>query len=157
MMSDRIAVMSRGAIEQFAQPAAIYHRPATPFVLGFVGLSTRLSGSVVEASGGQVVVATAHGSLRASGTLTEGAKAFVAVRPERIAIDPAAGKDNQIELPLRDIVFQGSKVQLYFDVAEGDRVIVEAVQLPEQRIEPGARLRLSFAAADAIAFASETA
>jgi putative spermidine/putrescine transport system ATP-binding protein len=155
MMSDRIAVMSHGAIEQLAEPAAIYHRPATPFVLGFVGLSTRLSGSVVEASDGQVVVATAHGSLRASGTLPKGAKAFVAVRPERIDVNPAAGKDNQIELPLRDIVFQGSKVQLHFDVAEDDRVIVEAAQLPNLTIEPGARLRLSFAAADAIAFASE--
>jgi putative spermidine/putrescine transport system ATP-binding protein len=157
MMSDRIAVMSRGAIEQLGEPAAVYHRPATPFVLGFVGLSTRFSGSVIEASDGQVVVATAHGSLRASGTLPKGAKAFVAVRPERINVDPAAGTDNQIELPLRDIVFQGSKVQLHFDVAEGDRVIVETVQLPDLRLAPGVRLRLSFSAADAIAFPSETA
>jgi putative spermidine/putrescine transport system ATP-binding protein len=156
MMSDRIAVISRGAIEQLADPATIYHRPATPFVLGFVGLSTRISGSVIEAHEGQVVLSTPHGRLRASGSLPAGAKAFVAVRPERIELASAAGKDNQIELPLRDVVFQGSKVQLHFDVAEGDRVIVEAAQLPNLRIEPGARLQLSFAAADAIAFASES-
>ena len=156
MMSDRIAVISLGAIEQLADPATIYHRPATPFVLGFVGLSTRLSGSVIEANDGQVVMSTRHGRLRATGSLPAGAKAFVAVRPERIAVAPAAGKDNQIELPLRDVVFQGSKVQLHFEVAEGDRVIVEAAQLPDLRLEPGARLRLTFAAADAIAFASES-
>jgi len=156
MMSDRIAVISRGAIEQLADPATIYHQPATPFVLGFVGLSTRISGSVIEAHEGQVVLSTPHGRLRASGSLPPGAKAFIAVRPERIEVAPTAGKGNQIELPLRDVVFQGSKVQLHFDVAEGDRVIVEAAQLPNLRIEPGARLRLSFAAADAIAFQSES-
>src|ERR1700739_700773 len=46
MMSDRIAVINRGAIEQLADPATIYHRPATAFVLGFVGLSTRIAGEV---------------------------------------------------------------------------------------------------------------
>jgi len=78
------------------------------------------------------------------------------VRPERIRIGADAGAENELALPLRDVVFQGSKVQLHFDVAEGDRVIVEAAQLPNLRIEPGARLRLSFAAADAIAFQSES-
>jgi putative spermidine/putrescine transport system ATP-binding protein len=155
MMSDRIAVMSRGAIEQLADPATIYHRPATAFVLGFVGLSTRISGSVVEATGGQVVVATAHGPVRAAGTLPPGAKAFVAVRPERMSLGAAAGKDNHIDLPLRDIVFQGSKVQLHFNAADGDQVVVETAQLPDMRIEPGAGIRLSFAAADAISFPAD--
>jgi putative spermidine/putrescine transport system ATP-binding protein len=107
---------------------------------------------VVEATGGQVVLATAHGPIRATGTLPVGAKAFVAVRPERISLGSAAGKDNHIDLPLRDIVFQGSKVQLHFNAAEGDQVVVETAQLPDMRIEPGAGVKLSFAAADAIAF-----
>jgi putative spermidine/putrescine transport system ATP-binding protein len=64
----------------------------------------------------------------------------------------SAGKENHIELPLRDIVFQGSKVQFHFDAAKGDQVVVETAQLPELRLEPGAKLKLSFAAADAIAF-----
>jgi ABC-type Fe3+/spermidine/putrescine transport system ATPase subunit len=156
MMSDRIAVMNRGAIEQMAEPTTIYHRPATPFVLDFVGLSTRLSGSVVEANDGQVIVATPHGPLRAGGTFRVGAKVFVAVRPERIEFSPGAGKDNQIELPLRDVIFQGSKAQLHFDAEECDRVIVETAQFPTLRIEPGTRFRLSFASADAIAFPSAT-
>jgi putative spermidine/putrescine transport system ATP-binding protein len=148
-------VMNRGAIEQMAEPATIYHRPATPFVLGFVGLSTRLSGSVAEAKGGRVVIATPYGPLCASGTLPVGTKAFIAVRPERIDVSHAAGKDNEVELPLRDVLFQGSKVQLHFDAGDDDLVIVEATQLPDLRIEPGVRLRLSFAAADAIAFPRE--
>ncbi len=157
MMSDRIAVMNRGAIEQLADPATIYHRPATAFVLGFVGLSTRISGSIIDTADGQVVVATAHGPIRAIGTLPQGGKAFIAVRPERMNLCSAAGKENQIELPLRDIVFQGSKVQFHFNAAEGDQVVVETAQLPELLLEPGAPVVVSFAAADAVAFPADGA
>jgi putative spermidine/putrescine transport system ATP-binding protein len=152
MMSDRIAVMNRGTIEQFADPATVYHRPATGFVLGFVGLSTRISGEVVAAAGGEVAVATPHGKLRAAGALAPGTKAFVAVRPERIRIGADAGAENELELPLRDIVFQGSKVQFHFNAGEVDQVIAEAAQLPGMPLAPGAPVKLSFAAADALAF-----
>src|SRR5437588_3630854 len=47
-MSDRIAVMNRGAIEQLATPEIIYRSPETAFVLEFVGLSSRLAGNVVS-------------------------------------------------------------------------------------------------------------
>src|SRR3984893_12901626 len=46
-MSDRIAVMNRGAIEQLASPETVYRSPETAFVLEFVGLSSRLAGKVV--------------------------------------------------------------------------------------------------------------
>ncbi|MBV8187131.1 MAG: ABC transporter ATP-binding protein, partial [Alphaproteobacteria bacterium] len=65
IMSDRIAVMNRGAIEQFDTPEAIYRRPQTAFVLEFVGLSVRLSGKVVAATAGKIEVDTALGRLRA--------------------------------------------------------------------------------------------
>jgi putative spermidine/putrescine transport system ATP-binding protein len=152
MMSDRIAVMNRGTVEQLADPATVYHRPATAFVLGFVGLSTRISGAVVAAAGGEVVVATPHGKLRAAGALEPGTKAFVAVRPERIALDAGGGEQNRLELPLRDVVFQGSKVQFHFNAGEGDQVIAEAAQLPGLPLAPGAPVKLSFAPADALAF-----
>ncbi len=64
-MSDRIAVMNRGAIEQLAEPATIYRSPATAFVLEFVGLSSRISGTVVGQDYEHVVVDTAYGQLRA--------------------------------------------------------------------------------------------
>jgi putative spermidine/putrescine transport system ATP-binding protein len=152
MMSDRIAVMNRGTIEQLADPATVYHRPATAFVLGFVGLSTRVVGEVIAAASGEVVVATPHGKLRAPGALAPGTKAFVAVRPERVRFAAGGGDDNQLELPLRDVVFQGSKVQFHFNAGEGDQVIAEVAQLPGMPLAPGAPVKLSFAAADALAF-----
>src|SRR5262249_22991666 len=130
MMSDRIAVMNRGIIEQLADPATIYHRPASAFVLRFVGLSTRISGDVIATGGGEVVVGTPHGKLRAAGAVSPGARVFVAVRPERIRLGAGGGSsDNELELPLRDVVFQGSKVQLHFTARAGDQVIAEVAQL----------------------------
>src|SRR5262245_36610037 len=99
MMSDRIAVMNRGRIEQFADPATVYHRPASGFVLGFVGLSTRISGEVLATSGGEMMVATPHGKLRAAGAVSPGARVFVAVRPERIRLGAGGSSDNELELP----------------------------------------------------------
>jgi putative spermidine/putrescine transport system ATP-binding protein len=83
-----------------------------------------------DAGEGQVLVATAHGPVRARGAFARGAKAFVGVRPERMRLGPGIGRENEIEVPLRDIVFQGSKVQLHFAAAVGDRVVVESVPLP---------------------------
>jgi len=152
MMSDRIAVMNRGTIEQLADPATVYHRPASAFVLGFVGLSTRIAGEVIAAAGGDVVLATPHGKLRAAGSLAPGSKAFLAVRPERIRLAAGGNGENELELPLRDVVFQGSKVQFHFAAGAGDQVIVEAAQLPGVPLAPGAPVKLSFAAADALVF-----
>src|SRR6516162_3442522 len=64
-MSDRIAVMNRGAIEQLDTPEAIYRRPATAFALEFVGLSSQLAGKVVGTQPGLVTVETAFGPLLA--------------------------------------------------------------------------------------------
>src|SRR5262249_57035768 len=56
VMSDRIAVMHAGRIEQLGTPNAVYTEPATPFVLDFVGMSTRLRGTVAGASADELAV-----------------------------------------------------------------------------------------------------
>src|SRR5580704_2443468 len=66
-MSDRVAVMNKGRIEQLAAPRELYARPASLFALNFVGLSTRISGVVVEAKDGKVDVETRVGRLSATG------------------------------------------------------------------------------------------
>ena len=50
-MSDRIAVMNRGRVEQLASPESVYERPATTFVAGFIGVSNLMPGTVGAASG----------------------------------------------------------------------------------------------------------
>ena len=149
-MSDRIAVMNRGAIEQFATPEEIYRRPATAFALEFVGLSTRLAGKVVASDAGTVTVETAFGQLRGPGRFVTGAPVVLAVRPERIRVNPPG--DYAVSVRLRDAVFQGSKVQLHFDAQDGDQVMVETADLPDGLPSPGSEIRLGWAVADTLIY-----
>lgn len=149
-MSDRIAVMNKGAIEQLAVPATIYRSPATAFVLEFVGLSSRLCGTVVGQDHGHVMVDTAFGPLRAPGSFVTGASVMLAVRPERIKVD--APGDYALLARLRDAVFQGSKVQLHFETKGSDQLMVETADLSEGLPPPGTEMRLGWAVADTLIY-----
>ncbi|MBV8391591.1 MAG: TOBE domain-containing protein, partial [Alphaproteobacteria bacterium] len=149
-MSDRIAVMNGGAIEQLDSPEAIYRRPATAFAMEFVGLSTKLAGKVVGSEGDTVVVDTACGRLRAAGHFVVGADVLLAVRPERIKVDPTG--EFAMTARLRDAIFQGSKVQLHFEAHDGDRVMVESADLPHGVPAPGTEMKLGWAVADTLIY-----
>jgi putative spermidine/putrescine transport system ATP-binding protein len=148
-MSDRVAVMNRGAIEQLDTPQEIYRRPTTPFALEFVGLSSRLAGTSLGTDKGVVMVETAFGRLRAPGSFVKGAPVLLAVRPERIKVGVTA--ENTLMARLRDAVFQGSKVQLHFEAREGDQLMVETSDLP-QVPAPGSDMTLGWAAADTLLY-----
>ena len=70
-LSDRIAVMNAGRIEQLAEPKAIYDRPATPFVMDFVGQATVLHGDVVQENAATVLVRTTYGVVEAPGNFVD--------------------------------------------------------------------------------------
>jgi putative spermidine/putrescine transport system ATP-binding protein len=148
-MSDRVAVMNRGGIEQFDTPETIYRWPATAFALEFVGLSTRLAGTSLGTDGGMVMVDTAVGRLRAPGNFVKGAPVLLAVRPERVKVGGTA--ENTLTARLRDAVFQGSKVQLHFEAREGDQLMVETSDLPHVPA-PGSEIILGWATADTLLY-----
>jgi spermidine/putrescine transport system ATP-binding protein len=93
-MSDRIAVMNRGRIEQVDTPEAVYERPATTFVAGFIGVSNLMPGLVLSANGSrsrvkldsgiEIEAATANG-------LGTGERCHAVVRPEKLRLDPKDG------------------------------------------------------------------
>ncbi len=149
-MSDRIAVMNRGAIEQFDTPQAIYRKPATAFALEFVGLSSRLSGKVVGAEGDRVAIDTSFGRLAAPGRFAQGTPVLLAVRPERIKVD--APGEVGLNARLRDAVFQGAKVQLHFETTNGDQLMAETADLPHGVPAPGTEMRLAWAMADTLVY-----
>ncbi len=148
-MSDRIAVMHRGRIEQLGTPAEIYHKPATPFALGFVGLSTRLPGTVTQAADGLVTVETPLGPLRARANFLPGSPVLLGVRPERIVIGQE--KQNRIEAALADAAFQGARVQLHFHAPDGAQILVETPVLPAGS-GPGTKLQMSWDVADTLVY-----
>lgn len=140
-MSDRIAVMHRGRIEQLDSPSVIYHRPATPFALDFVGLSSRLPGTVLGTNQGVVSVETAAGTIRAPGGFVPRSRVVLGVRPERVTIGGTG--ENRLDATLLDVVFQGARVQLHFAAPEGGRIMVEAQEAPAG-VEAGTTLPLSW-------------
>ena len=92
-MSDRVAVMSNGVIEQLDEPRAIYDRPLTPFVADFIGDMNFIDGEVVEAAdGGFAVEPAATVVVRGRGDAIRGDRVRVGIRPERMAAHPGAGR-----------------------------------------------------------------
>jgi putative spermidine/putrescine transport system ATP-binding protein len=149
-MSDRIAVMNHGAIEQFDTPEAIYRKPATAFALEFVGLSSRLSGTVIGTQGDLVAVETSFGRLMAPGHFVHGAAVLLAVRPERIKV--GAPGDATLTARLRDAVFQGAKIQLHFETNAGDQLMAETADLPQGIPAPGTEMKLGWAVSDTLIY-----
>lgn len=152
IMSDRIAVMNRGRIEQFDTPETIYARPATAFALEFVGLSTRITGTVSDYDpAGFVTVATPFGALRGRGRFETGSKVLLGVRPERIRFGEEGGP-NRMSPTLTDIVFQGARIQAYFASPDEQPVMIETSSSLPGGLAPGASVPLSFAVEDTIAY-----
>lgn len=121
-VSDRIAVMNNGRIEQFADPSTLYARPTSPFVMDFVGLSTRFSGVVSSSADDVASIDTGYGTFRARSDLAVGTQVLIAVRPE--LIDVGAG-ENSLSVTLSDVVVLGSKTILHGEVSGADRILCE--------------------------------
>lgn len=157
-LSNRIAVMNRGRIEQFADPVTLYERPATSFVMEFVGLSTRLAGRVGSTAAGEVEIATAYGPIRAPGGFTSGSRVIAAVRPELVmpAGDGVKPGANRITVPLQETMCLGSKTHLYGTGHEGDRIVAElAGTAPVGAYAPGHPITLTWPIASTRVYPAE--
>jgi putative spermidine/putrescine transport system ATP-binding protein len=92
-MADRIAVLNRGAVEQFANPVEIYDRPATLFVNQFVGTTNLLPGTVERADAGECRVALDGGDslVCRPGNFRVGTRVVLSIRPERLRLAATPG------------------------------------------------------------------
>ncbi len=87
-ISDRVAVMFAGRIEQVGTPAEMYGAPATPFVAEFIGTMNRLEGTIVDT--GRVEYAGVPLGVEAAAGRARGEHVLVLVRPEVVEVEPAA-------------------------------------------------------------------
>ncbi|WP_406855473.1 ABC transporter ATP-binding protein [Alsobacter sp. KACC 23698] len=120
-MSDRIAVMRGGKIEQIGGPSEIYERPATRFVASFIGASNFFDGAAVPISGGAMVDIGDGLRLQTVGPEARG-RVTVAVRPEAVQVMPAAGHapaPNQVAATVDQIVYRGVSTQLHLRLPSG--------------------------------------
>ena len=115
-LSDLVAVMRNGVIEQVGAPREIYDRPRNEFVAGFLGASNFVDGTIVAREGGTAIVETAAGRAPLLGDVAVGERVRIAIRPERLRI----GRDGSgLPARVRDIVYRGPVTHFYLDSASG--------------------------------------
>lgn len=117
-MSDRVAVMRSGVVEQVGRGDDIYDNPATSFVASFVGESNRLTGTVDSISGGFATVSTRFGTLtaRTGPGLSPGDKTIVFIRPERTRLqDTPDGPGLALRGTFLRRDLEGPFINLFFD------------------------------------------
>jgi spermidine/putrescine transport system ATP-binding protein len=135
-MSNRIAVMRAGRIEQLGTPEELYERPTTAFVAGFLGVSNLLDGEVAGRDGALVTVRLPDGTtLRApaDGTAPSGS-VRVGVRPEKLKVDAGAQASatdglNALSGTVLDASYMGVSTQYLVQTREGHRLTVYAQNL----------------------------
>ena len=96
-VADRIAVMNKGKVEQFDTPVAIYDRPQTLFVNGFIGTTNLMNGKVASLQNGMATIALDAGaslSLPAPAGIGLGAPVHMSIRPEQLALSSVPGPDS---------------------------------------------------------------
>ena len=147
-MSDRVAVMSQGVVQQVAPPEDIYENPSTPFVAGFVGETNRIPGRIAARGGnGAAAIETALGrfSARNPHGLGEGREALLFVRPERLTLGTAG-----IAATVTGRHFEGAFVNIEAEAA-GTRLLVQIINDGRLgRLEPGSPIFVGFGAEDAV-------
>lgn len=141
-MSDRIAVMNQGRIEQLGTPAELYEHPWTRFVAEFIGESNFFEGAVVAAEDGTLVLVTVSG-LRLPippARAQAGEKAAVFLRPEKIQMAPDGGG---VLGEVAEIVYLGEATRYVVRAGSGDLFTVKRQNLtPADLLKVGTRVIL---------------
>ncbi|WP_336739393.1 ABC transporter ATP-binding protein [Aureimonas altamirensis] len=138
-MSDRIAVMRAGRIEQVATPAILYEAPNSRYVADFIGNVSIVEGTVEDISGDRLRLAAEGGILTVDGApnLAKGAAAALAVRPEKITLSrrpPDAGAANVLKGTVWDIAYLGDVT--LFNVKLDSGTIMRATVMNAFRVAP---------------------
>jgi spermidine/putrescine transport system ATP-binding protein len=145
-MSDRIAVMNEGRVEQIGTPEEIYHSPATVFVANFIGVANLLPATVSGNMSGRVVV-TLEGDTRMEAMepawpAKAGSQGTLMIRPERLHFSES-GKG--LPVTLTAAAFSGPAIRLALKTRNGVEMIAQVPSDgPRPSIEPGRKYVVSW-------------
>ena len=130
-MSDRIAVFSKGVIDQVDTGEQLYANPATRFVAGFIGDSDFIDCELRRVAGGKAGIVLKDGreidGIPLHGAGQSGGQAALMLRPERTRINPAGAEPGAIPVTVTDITFLGSNVHVATETSGGTPI---SVRLP---------------------------
>lgn len=143
-MSDSVAVMNHGRVEQVGGPRDIYDHPATRFVADFIGTANFLPVQVRAVQNGRTTVVLSGRDLLVPSRqgVTEGARAELSVRPERLWLTRDGADENGNSLPGKvvETVFMGAFTRFAVEVSEGHVLLAEQQnqkQCPSTEFRPG--------------------
>ena len=157
-MSDRIAVMNRGRVEQLGTPEELYERPRTRFVADFIGTTNLLIGSI-ESSGGETVTVLLGSGERCfvtGASLPVGAPVELSIRPESVVLRPA--KDGThgpgaLAATVEQVAYLGGSVQYIVRTAGGLALTALAPKTGE-RLPVGGTVDVTWAPSEALILAT---
>jgi spermidine/putrescine transport system ATP-binding protein len=124
-MSDRIAVMNEGRVQQVADPPTLYELPRNRFVSDFIGQTNVFSGTVESVSGKRITLSTPSGKVEATACEVDvevGTEAHAAVRPEKVRIGSEG--DNTSNVRVREIVYLGVSTQYITELPDGEKLVL---------------------------------
>ncbi|MCP5151805.1 MAG: ABC transporter ATP-binding protein [Ectothiorhodospiraceae bacterium] len=133
-MSNSIAVMNAGVIEQIGDANEIYENPRTAFVAHFIGETNLFEGKVDAMDGGEITVGADALAIRVPGNgVSTGQKVSVSVRPEKVVLGEAARElPNRYDGKVEDVIYQGSSTSYQIRL-DGGRLVT----VMEQNVERG--------------------
>jgi spermidine/putrescine transport system ATP-binding protein len=151
-MSDRIAVMDAGRIEQLGTPREIYERPATRFVAGFIGTSNLLDGTAESITDGVAVLSYGEGErvlVPVNGSTATGDELEVSVRPEKIDLSRQAPDGAGISVltgVVTEVVYHGTSTNYTVKTTAGPDLVIfdQNAYSAEDLAGPGDRVYLSW-------------
>lgn len=134
-MSDRIAIMHDGVMDQIGSPTEIYERPATKFVATFIGETNVFDGTIRSIEGGKAVIGIENGEVTSSGSVEEGdgkntgfaVNEFVtvSVRPEKMHFSPKPVEGFTVPAVVRDYIYVGSVLKCIAVLPNGNEIKME--------------------------------
>jgi ABC-type Fe3+/spermidine/putrescine transport system ATPase subunit len=159
-MSDRIAIVNCGRLEQIATPKELYESPNTEFVADFIGVANIIEGIIHKDENGIKRIRSngleylcPHG-----GEFEIGEQTLLIVRPEKIEIgDKATSCDNSFIAHVDNVLYKGSSSELYVTLSNGQeiRIRVES-SLPIQNAHPTESITVGWNKEDTVLLAKQT-
>jgi len=133
-MSDRIAVMNEGKVQQVADPPTLYERPNNRFVADFIGQTNVFSGTIESVDGSRVTLVTPSGE-KVEATAGEievgiGKEAQATVRPEKVRFGGEG--DNVSTVKIRQIAYLGVSTQYIAELSGGEKLVLYRQNFSEE-------------------------
>ena len=149
-MSDRVAIMNDGLIQQVGSPHEVYEKPANAFVANFIGENNSFEGRIESIDGRDCAVRLASGDIvhaRSAAKRANGETALLSLRPERLVIGPAAkGMANRFGAQVVEVIYFGAHNRVRLAMAGRDDIIALApAGAAGDALAPGAAVEIGWA------------